>query len=358
MSKNLIYVIFQPAPSSVVRAEVFRDILTNNGYTVLYHYCYSKKLFEIQSFFEKKEWFPFSLIIRGIQRVIRNISVYALASKIEQYDGVILVKYISPSMLRVLKKKIKGKILYDFDDSVWLPQWLGEKNFKEVVKSVDFVSCDNHYLLSAAKTYNGNSFVLNGPCQIELFESYNVTIDTEAKDVVIGWIGSPHTLFYLSVVFDALEEIGSKYPQVVLHLIGVGFDGSKVPDFKKIRVVLIPTYNQAEMVKYVKNFDIGLYPLFNDEISLGRGSLKATIYMASGVPALCSAFGENCNLIKEGENGLLARDGKEWIEKLEVLILDSGLRKKIGEQGFAFAKKNLALDACYKQLVFNFLNKI
>lgn len=358
MSKNLVYVIFQPAPSSVVRAEVFSDLLTKDGYSVSYHYCYSKKLFTIQSFFEMKEWFPLNLFIKGIQRVIRNINVYVLALKIERYDAVILIKYISPLMLKVLKNKIRGKILYDFDDAVWLPQWLGDGNFREIVKSVDFVSCDNHYLLSAAKVYNSNSFVLNGPCQIELFENYKVTTDSEKKDVVIGWIGSPHTLFYLSVVFDALEEIGSKYPQVVLHLIGTGFDGSKIPDFKKIRVVQVPTYNQVEMVKYVKNFDIGLYPLFNDEISLGRGSLKATIYMASRIPAICSAFGENCNLIKEGENGLLARDSREWIEKLEVLILDSGLRKKIGERGFVFAKENLSLEACYKQLVSNFLNRI
>lgn len=358
MSKNLIYVIFQPAPSSVVRAEVFRGLLTSDGYTVSYHYCYSKKLYEVQSFFEKREWFPLSLFIKGIQRVIRYINVYVLASKIGKYDAVILIKYINPSMLKVLKNKIRGKILYDFDDAVWLPQWLGEENFREIVKSVDFVSCDNHYLLSAATTHNSNSFVLNGPCQIELFENYKVTSDAETKDVVIGWIGSPHTLFYLSVVFDALEEIGSKYPQVILHLIGTGFDSSKIPDFKEIRVVPIPTYNQGEMVKYVKNFDIGLYPLFNDEISLGRGSLKATIYMAGGIPALCSAFGENCNLIKEGENGLLAGDSREWFDKLEILILDSGLRKKIGEQGFVFAKENLSLEACYKQLTFNFLNRI
>ncbi len=261
-------------------------------------------------------------------------------------------------MLRVLKRKIRGKILYDFDDAVWLPQWLGQDDFREIVKAVDFVSCDNHYLLSAAQDLNRNSFVLNGPCQIELFERHKVVTDGNNQDIVIGWIGSPHTLFYLSVVFDALEEIGSKYSQVVLHLIGTGFDDTKIPAFKKIRVVAVPTYNQAEMVKYVKNFDIGLYPLYNDDISLGRGSLKATIYMAGGIPVVCSAFGENCNLINEGENGLLARDSAEWVLKLDRLISEPGLRKKIGRQGFDFAKRNLGLEACYEQLFYNFLSRI
>ncbi len=161
MSKNLIYVIFQPAPSSMVRAEVFRDSLINNGYTVLYYYCYSKRLFEIQSFLEKSEWFSLSLLIRGIQRIVRIFNVFFLARKIAKYDAIILIKYISPSMLRVLKRKIRGKILYDFDDAVWLPQWLGQDDFREIVKAVDFVSCDNHYLLSAAQDLNRNSFVLN-----------------------------------------------------------------------------------------------------------------------------------------------------------------------------------------------------
>lgn len=355
MRKRIIYLIFQPAPSAVVRAEVFKGILQKNNFDVEYAYLFSKRIAKFESTLGNA---LFKFLLRGLQRIIRYTKVWLLKGKLKMYNGIIILKYVSPGMLSTLKKGINGKTLYDFDDSVWHPTWLGRTNFESIIKSVDFVSCDNQYLKSQADKFNPNTFVLNGPSQIELFDSYVPPAKQDGSDVVVGWIGSPPTLFYVNLIFDVLEEIGSRYPNVCLYLVGTGFENSKIPDFKKIKVKLFPTYNQLEMVKLVKTFDIGLYPLNDDEISLGRGSLKATIYMAGKVPVVCSAFGENCNIIAHGENGLLSRNAEEWITNLEVLIKDATYRKNIGLKGYDYAMKNLNVESCYHQLYSNYLSKI
>jgi glycosyltransferase involved in cell wall biosynthesis len=112
------------------------------------------------------------------------------------------------------------------------------------------------------------------------------------------------------------------------------------------------------MIRQVKNFDIGVYSLFRNSLSLGRGTLKATIYMAGRVPAVCSAFGDNLKIIEDGENAFLANNTEEWVSKIERLIVDPELRKSMGVKGHEWVNANLSIKSCYQQLKSNFLDLI
>ena len=226
------------------------------------------------------------------------------------------------------------------------------------MRSVDYVSTDNRYLRSVAETHNINTFVVNGPCQVELFDEYFPEERTDKDTVVIGWIGSAETVFYLYAIYDALEEIGSSYSNVILRLVGTGYNKSLIPMFEKIRVETIPTYNQAEMIRHVKGFDIGIFSLFKNTLSLGRGFLKATIYMAGRVPVVCSAVGDNTKIIADGDNGFLANSTEEWVSKLGRLIEDPTLRKTMGSSGHQWAKAHFNIRSCYQQLKTNFLDSL
>jgi glycosyltransferase involved in cell wall biosynthesis len=113
------------------------------------------------------------------------------------------------------------------------------------------------------------------------------------------------------------------------------------------------------MIQYVNTFDIGIYPLFKNQLSLGRGSLKAIIYMSAKVPVVASAIGgENENIIIDGENGFLAATNEEWFAALESLICDSKLRDKIGKEGYQNVKTRYSVESCFNQLQNNFLINI
>jgi glycosyltransferase involved in cell wall biosynthesis len=358
MKKKILYMIFLPYPSAVVRATIFKELLEEDEYEVTYYYNYSGVLTRLQDFFKRSGfgWLDFPLQI--LQKVIVFLKIRMLMTSIQKFDAVILIKYVREAWIASLKRKFKGKILYDFDDAVWLPELMGKSEFENVVSSVNYVSTDNEYLKSAAEKHNVNTFVVNGPCQVELFDKYPFYERTDTSEVVIGWIGSSETVFYLNAIYDALEEIGSRHSNVILRLVGTGYDKSLIPMFEKIRVETVPTYNQAEMIRHVKGFDIGVFSLFNNSLSLGRGTLKATIYMAGQVPVVCSAIGDNTKMIVDGDNGFLANNKEEWVSKLEGLIYDPNLRKKIGVSGYQWVKANRTMKACYQQLKTNFLISI
>jgi len=351
-NKRFLYLLYGDGPSCFVRALVYKDEFDKRGIHVDYYRLNSKFLWNSIKYFSFFK--PAVLLIRTLEKLYFIKRQYSLLKIVFKYDIIIAVKYIDSKLLNQIKLKGNACLIYDFDDAVWLDSFYGEEEFSKKVTAVEYVTSDNSYLAKVAFKYNKNSFIVNGPCQIEKFicKSKDLNSTTNQNNtVIIGWIGSPTSIFYLYKIYDALEIIGEKYSNVILKLVGTGKEQSLIPPFEKIKVINIPTYDQNEMINQVYSFDIGLYPLFLNELSLGRGSLKATIYMSGSIPLVCSAIGENLNIIQDGINGFLAVDTKDWIEKLSRLIENPNLRKTIGENGFKFAEANYSIKNCLNQFL-------
>jgi glycosyltransferase involved in cell wall biosynthesis len=55
--------------------------------------------------------------------------------------------------------------------------------------------------------------------------------------------------------------------------------------------------------------------------------------MALGIPVVVSPVGYNTEIVEHGRNGLLAGDDAAWEATLEQLLLDPGLRARLGQAG-------------------------
>ena len=350
-NKKFLYLLFNGEASSLVRAFVYSEEYKKRAIHADFFPLYSRDLERSIKYF--KSFYPVQFLLRALNRLYIVYRKNLLLKRIAGYNVIIVIKYIDTGLMKQVKLLSKALLVYDFDDAVWLNSFFGEDEFSKIISEADCITSDNHYLSNYSSVYNKNSFVLNGPCQIEKFIEIKSTVNSSHSDktVTLGWVGSPGTLFYLYKIYDALEIIGGRYPDVILKLVGTGSDRRLIPQFEKIKVVTVPAYDQNEMIEQVYSFDIGLYPLFYNELSLGRGSLKATIYMAGGIPAVCSAFGENVNIIQDGINGSLASDNDEWVEKLSVLIEDPVLRMEIGKKGFEYALANYSVASCLTQFL-------
>jgi glycosyltransferase involved in cell wall biosynthesis len=91
--------------------------------------------------------------------------------------------------------------------------------------------------------------------------------------------------------------------------------------------------------------DIGIMPLPDDRWSKGKCGLKALQYMALGIPTICSPVGVNIDIIQDDQNGFIAADEDEWIEKLKLLLRSTELRRRLGHAGRA------TVEAQYSALV-------
>ena len=254
----------------------------------------------------------------------------------------------------MIRNRTRAKLMYDFDDAIWLEMYHPMlAKYQQILSSVDCVSVDNEYLYDHAKPFCKEIFVFPPPAQIEhLPKKEN---HGECSCVTIGWIGSGSTSFYLYSLHSVLEELGRRYKNI--RLLILGFSYTFLPFFENIQWEVIPTYNENVMNKARRLIDIGLFPLLPCVNSLGRGLCKPILYMGSGIPVVASHYGSVANLIKDGENGMLCKNQQEWIDKLSQLIENPTLRAEIGNAGLETAKQ-YTIENNFQLLENNFLSRL
>lgn len=249
-------------------------------------------------------------------------------------------------------KRCGKKIIYDFDDAIFVESTTRGKHVysfpferrssKELVSDMlrlsDLVIVANNYLEEFSKSFTQKTLII--PMNISPSEYLVKAHEDSYRDsVVIGWIGSPQTSRYLTLIQDALERITLFYGQKVK--IKVVTNG--LVQLPKIEFQQVP-WDQEKEIENIHSFDIGLVPLPKDSFALGKSSFKLLQYMACGLPTVCSGGGFNEEVIVDGENGFLAREIDEWEYKLRQLIEDSKLRSKLGIAARKTIEKKYSLE--------------
>jgi glycosyltransferase involved in cell wall biosynthesis len=242
----------------------------------------------------------------------------------------------------------KHKVIFDFDDSIWLLDTSPENKKFEFLKNPDktkiniahahCVIAGNSFLASYAKQFNQNTVVI--PTTIDSdFHIPKPKLRNKEK-IVIGWSGSISTIKHFEMAIPALIEILKKYPnKIEIHVIGQGtYTNSKIH-------VISKNWNSKTEVDDLNSFDIGIMPLPNDEWVKGKCGLKGLSYMACGVATIMSRVGVNSEIIEHDKNGFLATTEQEWIDFLSQLIENSDLRHKIGQAGRETVVKNYSVNA-------------
>lgn len=92
-------------------------------------------------------------------------------------------------------------------------------------------------------------------------------------------------------------------------------------------------WSKTTEVVDLQSFDIGVYPLIDDEWSRGKAGLKIIQYQAVGIPCVASEAPLAREQIVDGQTGFLANNDQHWIEILRALIDNEQLRSSVGAAG-------------------------
>lgn len=343
-------------PSGVVRALIYRDELARQGIDARFvtrRVPLLEKALAGRTLVSRLgvrifgRWLP-----SKINAAIGRLHEPAIVAMARNYDIVYLVKVNSLRLVDRLKRETRARIVFDLNDSLWLPgwTWFAEGRISELLGKVDGVLCDNAHGVAYARRFNRDVHLVPDCPQLELFDGRRPERDPARSPVVLGWIGSPSTVFNLFAIWEPLERLFAKHSNITLRLVGVG-DGKTLPPFEQIRFTARASYNQDQMIEEVGAFDIGLFPLFDVEDSRARGVLKAMIYQAGGAAAVCSRIGSVPDLITDGDNGLLATSAADWLAQLERLIADAALRRSIAARGLETLRSRYSVERCCKLMV-------
>lgn len=322
------------SPSQRFRFEQYFQILKEHGYTYTVH-----------SFLTTHNWQLFyqagnallkiAILLRGfLKRLV-------LLFRVTPYDFVFIHREatpVGPPLIEwFIAKILRKKIIYDFDDAIWLTDKTNEGLIEKTLRSRGKVrsickwsyriSCGNEYLAAFARQYN--STVVYNPTTIDTTGLHFVQkIQSSKKEkITIGWTGSHSTLKYLTPIESVLLEVEKKYPQVEILVIA-----NQKPQLQLKSLKFLPWKKESE-AEDLSRMDIGIMPLPDDEWTKGKCGFKALQYMAMEIPAVVSRVGVNPSIVEHGVHGFHATTHAQWLESLEQLINNEMLRMKMGESG-------------------------
>jgi glycosyltransferase involved in cell wall biosynthesis len=231
----------------------------------------------------------------------------------------------------------RARIVFDFDDAIWLPAisdgnrrlgWLkNHDKTRRIIECADMVFAGNQYLATYASQFSDCVQIVPTTIDTNVFKP-RPRNERADEPIEIGWTGSATTIEYFRLARGILRRLRDKY-------------GDRV----RFKVIGDQTYEDRELgirgkawklaseVDDLGTLDIGIMPLPDTDWTRGKCGLKALAYMALAVPAVASPVGINTEIISDGVNGLLAKDEDEWVEKLSRLIEQPELRAALGQQG-------------------------
>jgi len=259
--------------------------------------------------------------------------------------------------LNKLARFMGKKTIFDIDDApggVSLNS-TAEEMAIQMMKYSSAVIVGSHKLLDFAKKFNRFTYLI--PSSINL-DYYKPRREKKDKDyITLGWIGNGINYKKdLLILIKPLEKIGRKYK---IKLIIVGALGQKeiyesFDKIKKVKVEVIDSIDWPDPMAVpavIDDFDIGLYPLLNNDYNQYKCGFKALEYMAMGVPVLASPVGENKFIIENEIDGFLVPDEKGWIERLSRLVENEGIRKKMGNIARKKIEEKYSTEVCADKLI-------
>ena len=317
------------SPGQRFRFEQYIGALEKAGWDCVHSHLVTAE--DDQILYQRGNYFDKARFVRRCHS-IRQLDV----SRMQDFDVIFL--YREALMTRSIRYELKfrssrAKLIFDFDDSIWLPnvseanrRWSWMKDASKTSKLIgtsDLIFAGNEYLADYAKKFNPHTLIV--PTTIDTEEYQPKPGGLISGPVVIGWSGSLTTIQHFKYAIPALKVLKEKYgDRIAIRVIG---DGSYAEP--SLGVKGLP-WNKATELDDLRAMDIGIMPLPDDEWARGKCGLKGLQYMALGIPTIMSPVGVNSDIIRDGENGFLATSTEEWVAKISVLIDDAELRMRIG----------------------------
>jgi glycosyltransferase involved in cell wall biosynthesis len=332
MDKRILFLVLHRenrSPGQRYRFEQYLDYLEKNGF----RYTLSpliKTQWEDQSFYDGnivlKTYVGVISLVRRIRDLI-SLNDYEIVFIFRDafFFGTFIERFIS-------KRKIK--MIYDFDDAIWLldknpNQGIFNKlknpsKTNTIIGLVDSVIAGNEYLANYALKLNKNVQII--PSTID-FNEYS-PVKKNKNQVCIGWTGSFSTIKHFEMIIPVLERIKWKYQNLVYFKL-IGDSSYRYPE---LQIKGIEWRANTE-VKDLSELDVGIMPLPDNPWTRGKCGMKGLQYMALEIPTIMSPVGVNKKIIQDGLNGFLAITEDEWFDKLSQLIESKELREKLGKAG-------------------------
>lgn len=241
-------------------------------------------------------------------------------------------------------------LVFDFDDAIWTPTpeeeirfgparatrraAFRERRLAAILRRARRVIAGNRFLADHAAPLARAVTILPTGVDLAPFPEERVRRAAESRRARrdgprIGWIGSRSSLRYLKALADPLRLVCARAPGARLVQVCNDFvDLPGVPTEKR-------TWSAEGEAEELLGFDVGLMPIDDQPFARGKCGLKILQYHAAGVPLVASPVGANREIVRDGENGLLAEGAEAWAAAITRLLAEPLLGSRVAQAGRA-----------------------
>ncbi|MES2376879.1 MAG: glycosyltransferase family 4 protein [Bacteroidota bacterium] len=355
MSSKILFIVpypFNTAPSQRLKFEQYYTELGKMGYEITDRPFISTQFWKIvykKGFYLKKIFYT----------IIAYFKRYTLLTTLSKYDIVYVHLWGTPfgtPLYEYLLCKFSKKLVYDIDDLVYKGNSSPNNKYVSILKSgskvnflmkhADEVLVSTDKLLDYTRQFTHKVSLI--PATIDV-KKYDLKSINKSDAVVVGWSGSHTTSKYVHILDNVFKKLASA------HNIKIMIMGDPAFTMDSVNIELVQWSAEKE-IEYLQLFDIGIHPVPDEEWVYGKSGGKLVQYMAAGIPIVASAIGPNFKVIKNEFNGFLVNSEEEWLNKLELLIINEALRKQMGVNSRHHAETFFSVETNLKHYLAIFNN--
>ncbi len=313
----------------------------------------------------------------ALRRRGHDIAFISLGSNIPEKwmkfpDTVVFSRYYprDPIILMRKYKRLGKRTIYEVDDDLWTVNPdnpsagvtdIRKRQYETMMKEVDAITTTTEILAKKLRKFNKNVFICPNAIDYSLIGER-----LEDNEILrIGYSGAASHWGDLKLIVEALHDIQKrhKFQFAIQGMTGSPLEAEMFMYERLMTQGLKPERNlyfktalewfasiaglnwfhipfyPPEMFPAIMrkaNFDIGLCPLQDNEFNHSKSCVKFYEYAASGAVTLASDVYPYKN-----EVGYTAKaKTKDWVKKLEKLIVDKKFRKKLLKKQVDWVKEN------------------
>jgi glycosyltransferase involved in cell wall biosynthesis len=350
--KKLLFVALHRhgrSPSQRFRFEQFMPFLEKQGWQCDYAHLLDAeddKIFYSPGTYAKKA----AVVLKGFKQRIKDLK------SANDYDIIFIQRETFIAGTTYFERKYaksKAKIVYDFDDAIWMLD-ISDANrklsflkdpskTKKIIALSDHILAGNQYLANYASQFNASVQIIPTVVDTDYFKTSN---NKPNSRVTIGWSGSQTTAKHFYEAQNWLPKIVAKYGDRI-RVMAICERDLKM---QGVNIEMV-AWNREKEVSALDHIDIGIMPLPDDEWSKGKCGFKGIQYMSMSKACVMSPVGVNPEIVDHGKNAFLAANDQEWFEIVSELVENAELRKQIGAAGRATIEKRYSVNAVKNQLL-------
>jgi glycosyltransferase involved in cell wall biosynthesis len=338
------------AASTRYRVAQFIEPLAEQGITLTVHPFLDSRL--LASLYNRAEWprTALGLMVAGLRRMGAVWRAHQADVLFVQREAMMF----GPPLVEWLAMRVgRCPMVLDLDDATYVSylsptygrwgsalKWFSKTN--DLIRWAKVVTCGNRAIAEYVTARGKQATIIPTVVDTERFRPrVELKADPNEESIpVIGWVGTHSTYQYLASIFPALQRLAEEH-RFRLKVVGAGREEISIPGVDVENLA----WNLEREIADFQSFDIGLYPILEDDWSVGKSGFKSVQYMAVGVPFVTSPVGACAEIGTPNVTHLFATSEDEWFLALSQLLKDKGLRQRMGTAGRQHAVEHYTVAA-------------